>query len=167
MKHSQPKKAIGLGGCSIDICTSKSSTSLSGLFHSVIWLRTAAHGIWVILATSFHLQRLQHSKVYSYSHVHKDLLSFPYTRQGKELKKKLLSSLAQTSGCGAAPSGLLSETAGSTALLHLPALWHISAHICCKRAVCSLSRAWENQQGQQRRQNDVCRWCHLSQPYRG
>lgn len=75
--------------------------------------------------------------------------SFPYTREGKELRKKLLSSLAQTSGCGAAPSGLLSETAGSAALLHLPALWHISAHICCKRAVCLLSRAWENQQGQQ------------------
>lgn len=69
------------------------------------------------------------------------LFSFPYTREGKELKKKLLSSLAQTSACGAAPSGLLAETAGSTAVLHLPALWHISAHICCKRAAFSLSRA--------------------------
>lgn len=43
-------------------------------FHSVVQLRRAAHGIWAILATPFHLQRLQYSKVYSYSCDCKDLV---------------------------------------------------------------------------------------------
>lgn len=145
VKHLQPRKAVGLGGC---------SSSRHGHLHQQVqnqsqWIgftqqfseerQPMGYGsYWLHLSIFRGCSTLKSTLTATIARV---LFSFPYTREGKELKKKLLSSLAQTSGCGAAPSGLLSETAGSTALLHLPALWHISAHICCKRAVCSLSRA--------------------------
>lgn len=94
--------------------------------HLIAKLRRVALWIRVILATPFHLQRLKSSKVHLIALSPGTVFSFPYTREGKELKMRLLSSLAPASGCGAAPSGLLSETAGNTALLHLPALWQIS-----------------------------------------
>lgn len=92
-------------------------------FHSAAQLRRVAHGMWVILATAFHLQRLRSSEAYLTAFITEVLYSFPSIREVKSSKR---SSLSPTSGCGAAPSGLLSGTAGNTALLHLPASWQSS-----------------------------------------
>lgn len=112
--------------------------------HLIAKLRRVALWIRVILATPFHLQRLKSSKVHLIALSPGTVFSFPYTREGKELKMRLLSSLAPASGCGAAPSGLLSETAGNTALLHLPALWQIStSHMLQEGSSPALQSLWE------------------------